>query len=177
VNHLGDRRTAGGLPAQVGLLDPLRVADHADRLHRAALGLCGNRHDAEDLVQETVARVLARPRRLHNADELAYLVCALRNTFLVLRARAARRPILTAIDESLLETQASAAVSSVDASVSAHEVLRAVAELPPHARDVIVAVDLAGLSYADAARSLAVPEGTVMSRLHRARERVARRLA
>jgi RNA polymerase sigma-70 factor (ECF subfamily) len=104
-------------------------------------------------------------------------VCALRNTFLVLRARAARRPIFTAIDESILETQAGAGVSSVDASVSAHEVLRAVAELPPHARDVIVAVDLAGLSYADAARSLAVPTGTVMSRLHRARERVARRLA
>jgi DNA-directed RNA polymerase specialized sigma24 family protein len=44
-------------------LDPARLGDHIDRLYRAAWALCGSREDAEDLVQETYARVLARPRR------------------------------------------------------------------------------------------------------------------
>ena len=45
-------------------LDPARLGDHLDRLYRAAWALCGSREDAEDLVQETYARVLRRPRVL-----------------------------------------------------------------------------------------------------------------
>ena len=44
------------------LLDPDSLGDHVDRLYRAAWGLCGSREDAEDLVQETYAKVLAKPR-------------------------------------------------------------------------------------------------------------------
>jgi DNA-directed RNA polymerase specialized sigma24 family protein len=53
-----------------------------DRLYRAAWALCGSREDTEDLVQETFARVLARPRVLSGDDELYYLMRVLRNTFL-----------------------------------------------------------------------------------------------
>ena len=63
-------------------LDPERLGDHLDRLYRAAWALCGSREDAEDLVQETYARVLARPRLLRNDDDLGYLLRTLRNTFL-----------------------------------------------------------------------------------------------
>ena len=63
-------------------LDPARLGDHLDRLYRAAWALSGSREDAEDLVQETYARVLARPRLLRNEDDLGYLLRALRNTFL-----------------------------------------------------------------------------------------------
>ena len=63
-------------------LDPARLGDHLDRLYRAAWALCGSREDAEDLVQETYARVLAGPRLLRNEDDLGYLLRALRNTFL-----------------------------------------------------------------------------------------------
>ena len=63
-------------------LDPERLGDHLDRLYRAAWALSGPREDAEDLVQETYARVLARPRLLRNEDDLGYLLRALRNTFL-----------------------------------------------------------------------------------------------
>ena len=62
-------------------LDPQRLGDHVDRLYRAAWGLCGSREDAEDLVQETYARVLSRPRMLRNDDDLGYLLRVLRNTF------------------------------------------------------------------------------------------------
>ena len=45
-------------------LDPERLGDHIDRLYRAAWAMCGSREDAEDLVQETYAQVLRKPRRL-----------------------------------------------------------------------------------------------------------------
>src|SRR5262245_18524792 len=64
------------------MLDPSRLGDHIDRLYRAAWALCGSRESAEDLVQETFARVLSRPRLLRNEDDLGYLLRALRNTFL-----------------------------------------------------------------------------------------------
>src|SRR5262249_24816620 len=63
-------------------LDPATLGDHLDRLYRAAWALPGSREDAEDLVQEPYARVLARPRFLRNEDALGYLLRALRNTFL-----------------------------------------------------------------------------------------------
>jgi len=56
------------------------------------VALCGSREDAEDLVQETFTRVLARPRVLSGDDELYYLMRVLRNTFLTSRRTASRRP-------------------------------------------------------------------------------------
>ena len=73
------------------LLDPARLGDHVDRLYRAAWALCGSREDAEDLVQETYARLLARPRLLRNEDDLGYLLRALRNTFLNQKRSESRR--------------------------------------------------------------------------------------
>ena len=72
-------------------LDPERLGDHLDRLYRAAWALSGSREDAEDLVQETYARVLSRPRLLRNEDDLGYLLRALRNTFLNERRTRSRR--------------------------------------------------------------------------------------
>jgi DNA-directed RNA polymerase specialized sigma24 family protein len=72
-------------------LDPARLGDHLDRLYRAAWALCGSREEAEDLVQETYARLLARPRLLRNEDDLGYLLRALRNTFLNQKRTESRR--------------------------------------------------------------------------------------
>src|SRR5204862_6472674 len=72
-------------------LDPARLGDHLDRLYRAAWALCGSREDAEDLVQETYARVLGRPRLLRKEDDLGYLLRALRNTFLNQKRTESRR--------------------------------------------------------------------------------------
>src|SRR6059058_192574 len=74
-------------------LDPERLGDHFDRLYRAAWALCGSREDAEDLVQDTYARVLARPRLVRGDDDIGYLVRVLRNTFISQRRAAARRPV------------------------------------------------------------------------------------
>jgi RNA polymerase sigma-70 factor (ECF subfamily) len=154
-------------------LDPERLGDHLDRLFRAAWALTGNREEAEDLVQETYVRVLARPRFLRNDDDLGYLMRVLRNTFLTIRRDRGRRIAAVAMpeDQDLIEDPRAI---RPDAVLEAREVYQAVAGLPDDYRDALVAVDVAGLSYKEAAKALGTKEGTIMSRLYRARQRVAR---
>lgn len=156
-------------------LDPQALVRHLDRLYRAAWALCGSREEAEDLVQETVVRVLAKPRRLHGDEELAYLLGALRNTFLTTRRTASRRPRETAtLDEVAAPDPRSG--ERPEAALEAHELLEAIAALQEPFRLAIVAVDVAGLSYREAAELLGTREATITTRLHRARQRVAEAL-
>src|ERR1700751_3927877 len=73
-------------------LNPQALGDHIDRLYRAARALCGSREEAEDLVQETFARVLRRPRTLTADDDIGYLLRTLGNPFLSTRRPPWRRP-------------------------------------------------------------------------------------
>ncbi len=154
-------------------LDPQTLGDHLDRLYRAAWALTGSRADAEDLVQDTYARVLARPRFLRNDDDLGYLMRVLRNTFYSQRRTAARRPQTQAVpeDRELVDPRAGA---RPEEAVAAREVFAVIATLQPDFRDALVAVDVVGLSYGEAGRLLGVKEATITSRLHRARGQVAR---
>jgi RNA polymerase sigma-70 factor (ECF subfamily) len=156
-------------------LDPTRLGDHLDRLYRAAWALCGSREDAEDLVQETYARVLARPRFIRNEDDLGYLLRALRNTFLN-RRRSERARLQPAPLPDELDLVADPQAREPHAALEAGELYAAVAALPDDFRDVLVAVDVAGLSYKETARALKLREGTVMSRLYRARRQVVHAL-
>src|SRR5262245_24051978 len=155
------------------LLDPARLGDHLDRLYRAAWALCGSREDAEDFVQETYARVLARPRLLRNEDDLGYLLRALRNTFLTKRRTESRRLRPAPLPDEL-DLLADPHAREPQAALEAAELYAAVSALPGDFRDVLVAVDITGLSYKEAARALRIREGTVMSRLYRARQQVVR---
>jgi RNA polymerase sigma-70 factor, ECF subfamily len=155
-------------------LDPEAVVDHLPRLYRAARAWTASREEAEDLVQETCARVLSRPRLIRGEGELAYLLRALRNTLISQRRTEDRRPATAPLIEELGVGARSADDPAEAAEV--REVHTAIAELPEEFRDALVAVDVAGLSYREAAGALGVPEGTVTSRLFRARDRLARRL-
>ncbi len=159
-------------------LDPEALGDHFDRLYRAAWGLCGSREDAEDLVQDTYARVLARPRLVRHADDLGYLLRVLRNTFVSSRRTAARRPQMApgAEPEALDLPDQRRADAEPAVAAEAREVYRAIYELSDDFRDALVAIDVAGLSYSEAARALKVAEGTITSRLFRARREVAKTL-
>jgi RNA polymerase sigma-70 factor (ECF subfamily) len=157
-------------------LDPEELGDHIDRLYRAARSLTGSREEAEDLVQETFARVLQKPRLLRSEDDLGYLLRVLRNTFISMRRTAARRPQIAGTPEVLDFVEDRAATRpEVHAEVS--ELYEVIAELPPDFRDAVVAIDVVGMSYREAARTLRVREATITSRLHRGRQRIARRLA
>jgi RNA polymerase sigma-70 factor (ECF subfamily) len=156
-------------------LDRSRLGDHVDRLYRAAWAYCGSREEAEDLVQETLVRVLARPRLLRKDDDLGYLLRALRNTFLTGRRAARRRPVPEPL-EGRFELLENSAARTPDAAAEAREVYGAIADLPETCRDVLVAIDVAGLSYRETARALRISIDTVTSRLYRARRAVAARV-
>ncbi|MGN6870455.1 MAG: RNA polymerase sigma factor [Solirubrobacteraceae bacterium] len=153
-------------------LDPALLGDHTDRLYRAARSMCRSREEAEDLVQETFARVLQKPRFLRADDDLGYLLRVLRNTFVSTRRTATRRPEVLVQPEDLawVEDRSSA---DPEAGLENAELYRAIASLPESFRDALIAVDVMGLSYREAGRALRVREATITTRLHRARQRVA----
>ena len=157
-------------------LDPERLGDHLDRLYRAAWALCGSREDAEDLVQETYAAVLRKPRRLRSDDDLGYLLRVLRNTFFTDRRAAARRAQTTALPDDLDLIEDRRAVRA-ESRLEASELFGAISALPADFRDAVVAIDVLGLSYRETARVLDVREATITTRLHRGRQRLVRELA
>jgi RNA polymerase sigma-70 factor, ECF subfamily len=161
---------AGEAPSRQ--LDPERLGDHLDRLYRAALGLCGSPADADDLVQETYLQVLRKPRLLRSQDDLGYLIRVLRNTFYSRHRADARRPRTTELAEDI-EGDTGRGGPAPEDVLASREVLAAVAALPEPFRETVAAVDLAGLTYKEAARALGANQGTIMSRLYRGREQVA----
>ena len=158
------------------ILDPQSLGKHVDRLYRAAWALCGSREDAEDLVQETFARVLSRPRALHGDDELYYLMRVLRNTFLTSRRTASRRPVTVATLDDVVAADPKP-LGRPERALEIQELYATIAELPDDFRMALVAIDVLGLSYREAARALKVREATITTRLFRARKQVARKLA
>lgn len=150
-------------------LEPTALPDHIDALYRAACAICGSRHDAEDLVQETFVRVLKRPRFIRRDHELGYLLRALRNTYYSWHRAAARRPATVALVEGQHGT-------TVEPGFGAREIREAIASAPAPFRDAVIAVDVVGLSYKEAASALRTREATITSRLHRGRQHVARAL-
>jgi len=157
-------------------LDTARLPDHLDRLYRTARAITGSAQEAEELVSDTMVRVLSRPRRVRGEDDLGYLVQCLRNTWSdTLRTRS-RRP-QTACMPDEFEHADHGSGTRAHARAEANEVLAAVARVPQVYRDAITLVDVAGMTYAEAARQLGVPRGTIMSRLYRGRAAVVEELA
>jgi RNA polymerase sigma-70 factor (ECF subfamily) len=162
--HLSLRPRGGSRPR---VLDPDGLWRHADRLYRAAWALCGSRHDAEDLVQETFVNVLKRPRLLRDDNEVGYLLRALRNTYSSrYRSDAQRRR-----ERALTEDDAP---PPAEEGLKAREIMEAIASAPEPYRDAVIAVDLIGLTYREAADSLRTREATITTRVHRGRQHIAR---
>ncbi len=138
-------------------------------MYRLARAICGSADLAEDLVQETYARVLARPRMLRGGDTFSYMERSVRNTFYN-HLRSARSRPEEAVPADELELAArggGGGRGDPHAALEAAELYGALAALPADQREAIALVDVAGLSYKEAARVLRVPPGTIMSRLSR----------
>ncbi len=153
-------------------LDPQALGDHIDRLYRAAWGLCGSREEAEDLVQETFARVLSRPRFLRVDDDLVYLLRVLRNVHISAHRTRTRRPQEVGLGEDI-GAIADPRADMPERHLETAELYGAIAKLPEVFRGAVVAVDLMGLSYREAARALRTREATIATRLHRGRRWLA----
>lgn len=143
----------------------------APKLRRYAYALTRNVADADDLLQACLERVLSRPMPEDvMLEKWAFRIC--RNTwFDEMRARRVRREAASEIAGASLET-----ASTEQTAMAKIELRRAqdgIEQLPEEQRDVLALVAIAGLAYRDAAEILAVPVGTVMSRLARARASLA----
>lgn len=165
--HAADR------PGGVKRLDPEVLGVHLSRLFQTARALCGSRENAEDLVQDMFARILARPRFLRGEDEGAYLMQALRNTFVTNRRTAACRPKVVATLDTVNAADRRMPACPEEAVIAA-QVFPAIAQLAEPFRLALVAVDVAGLSYGEAAKALGAKDATITTRVYRARQRVAR---
>jgi len=149
-------------------VDLQSIAPHIPRLRRYARALAGDQHAADDLVQDTLERAINKHHLWRPGSDLrAWLFAIMHNVFVnQLRARQAHPE--TPLDEEDLPT-----VPSVQgARLEIRDLESALARLPSEQREIVLLVGLEQFSYAEAAKSLDIPIGTVMSRLFRGRERL-----
>ena len=130
-----------------------------------ATAICASGEEAEDLVQDAIERALRTDRRPASLAELRpWMFRVIRNLhYDELRKRRVRREYLAA--ERRLSNEAGASDMARDILIR-----MAFEKLPPEAREVLCLVDIMGLKYAEAAKVMDVPDGTVMSRISRARK-------
>ena len=138
-------------------------------LRRYARALLGSRQDADDLVHECLVRALDKLHtRRDGGDMRAWLFAIMHNVFISRRRqsrwRAAKPQAAPTADISIEGGQ--------ETAVLFRDVVGEFYKLPEEQRQVMLLVSVEDLSYAEAARALGVPLGTVMSRLSRGRQRL-----
>lgn len=163
---------------------------HLEAMYRLAKRLAGNEAEAEDLVQEALLRAYRAFDRFELRDYGAkpWLLRILHNVFYTRRGREARQPAL--LEEANIDhfaggrsPRASAEPSdahsadSIDWEYMDQEIVRGVDALSPEYRTVLLLWAMEGLSYKEIAEVCDCAIGTVMSRLHRARQALSGRLA
>lgn len=156
------------------------VLPEVEVLLRVAMTLTAQPADAEDLVQDTLLRAYRAIDRFDGKHPRAWLLTIMRRAEINRHRR--RRPHLLDDPEADLDRLSTTGPAGSPEEVVVGEAFDEVVDaalgaLPDRHRQVVQLVDIDGLTYAEAARLLDVPEGTVMSRLHRARKRIRARLA
>lgn len=149
------------------MIDDDALRELLPRLRRFALWLTREPASADDLVQASLERALSRWRSKRPDGELrAWLFSILYRLFLDGQRRAKRHARWLSLFGHEEEPQTTA----LDELIVAHATLDAFAKLPTEQRALLLLISVEGLSYQEAADSLDIPIGTVMSRLSRARQ-------
>jgi RNA polymerase sigma-70 factor (ECF subfamily) len=176
-NSLGKSPDIRGRYAEGGCT-PTAFADVAfmipamlPRLWSFALRLSGDPHDAEDLVQQACVRALERAHQLRpDTVPLSWMFSIIHSGWLnELRSRKVRGRSRVDWDGVEIDTIPDTAIRTPEDSALYAQVVSAIAQLPEPQRAVMLLVAIEGLSYVEAAQTLDVPLGTIMSRLSRAR--------
>lgn len=142
---------------------------HVESLFRTAMWFERDRHEAEDLVQETLRQALESFHRYTPGTNCrAWLMSILHNVRRNRRRAKGRSPIVSTDPGELLESTVPF-VPPVPEQLTDADLLGALRRIPALYQEVVVLSDVEELSYKDIAMTLSIPIGTVMSRLHRAR--------
>lgn len=150
----------------VRLIEPL-----IPPLRRYARALLRDRTAADDLVQDCLERAVGHwHQRRADGDARTWIFTILHNLAMTRLSRAASRPRLVAIEDA--EESVFAHPAPQEEKLRYGELLAAVGQLPEEQRSVLLLVTVEDISYAETAKVLDIPIGTVMSRLSRARERL-----
>lgn len=186
---LPDRSTAGhGVRAMTRLLDKLlrrgapferTIAPHMDALERMALRLTGNQSDADDLVQDVLTNLYARRHSIEEVDDLQpWLLRVLYRRFVERSRRESPQRDATKETERAEETESEGETPDAvfERMLTAERIQRALDRLSDSHRHLILMHDVEGYSLPEIATIMDVPEGTLKSRLHRARGNLRREL-
>jgi RNA polymerase sigma-70 factor (ECF subfamily) len=147
-------------------MDSAEIVAHIPRLRRYARALAGDSHRADDLVQDTLERALAKFHLWRRGSDMRAWMFAIMHNVFINQLKARREQALDETMEAALEgAQRSDPLELRDLDA-------ALQRLPAEQREVLLLVGLEQLSYAEASQALDVPVGTVMSRLSRGRERL-----
>ncbi len=140
-------------------------------LRRYARALLRDPVDADDLVQDCLERAVSRwHQRRSDGDARTWLYAILHNLAVSQMRRRAQRGAHVTVEDA---PEASLSVTpSQDEALRHRDLMAALDALPEEQRSVLLLVTVEGLSYAEAARVLVIPTGTVMSRLSRARDQM-----
>ena len=144
------------------------VLPHADRLFRLAMWFERNRADAEDVVQETMIQALRSFHRFQPGTNCRAWLTTILQRIVSNRRRAKGRSIVVSDPDDRI-AQTVPFVPPVPQDLTDELVLGSLRRLPTAFQEVILLCDVEDLSYKEAAEALAIPIGTVMSRLHRGR--------
>ena len=153
------------------------ILPHQASAYNLARWLARDEHDAEDIVQEALVRALRHFGTYRGESPRAWLLRIVRNTcYTWLKQH--RAGAWEALDESVQsETHTESAEAVVLRKFETEMLRRAIEQLPIEFREVILLREMEGLSYKEIASIAEIPIGTVMSRLGRARERIARQIS
>lgn len=148
-----------------------QVVEYIPRLRRYARALLADGQQAEDLVQETLARALDRLQLWRRGSDMrAWLFTIMHNQYINDCRRAGRRPDTLSLQQEGMPEPRSG--NRADQQADLRDIETGLMLLPDEQRTVLLLVSLEGLSYRQTARVLGIRTGTVMSRLHRGRERL-----
>ncbi len=149
-------------------------------LYNFAHWLTRNRDEAEDLVQETFAKALRGfPSFQPETNFKSWIFRILKNTFLTSRAGLRAHPMVPLAsdgDEDAYADATETPESILIGRVSRELVRDAMQALSPSFREAVILRDVEGLTYQEIAEALAIPVGTVMSRLARGRRDIRRQV-
>lgn len=152
----------------------LQIADLTPQLRRYARVLMrGDVLQADDLVQDCIERGLRRVSLWQRGSNLrAWLFTIMHNLYVNQVKRQVNGPDFVELDDNQ-----GGQANRADSDVAVGDIQRALNDLPDDQREIVLFVSIEGMKYQEVAKILDIPEGTVMSRLARARQQLRTRLA